>query len=189
MSDIENRIHAAIDWSRCVVGGSDALQKYTRALWAPNDKDVMCATANHGEFLALMGAFVEKLQPIAVVDKILLLTPEMRAAASAGKNGGEERFHESIIATSKITVGDYPVPVQLIGIDSSVHFLGRTDIVTHLNRLTDLPACVSYSVKEGACIFHVPDRGLDALATKTIPATLICAARKKKYEERGYSFV
>jgi hypothetical protein len=124
------------------------------------------------------------------IEKVNLHTSESRAAANrdAWETGRDEKIHDSIVGAITLHVEGVPVPVQLVGFDTSAHFLGRTDIVTHLDRITDLPACVSYSVHEGERVFHVPDRAREPLETKRVSKRAICAARQGKYEARGYTF-
>jgi hypothetical protein len=105
--------------------------------------------------------------------------------------GGEERFHESILATSKVTVPGVPIPVQLVGLDTTSNILGKATLVEHLSLICDLPAAVSYTARHGTKIFHVPEDAKTCIASGRVPENKICpfaAARKKKYQERGYTF-
>ena len=78
-----------------------------------------------------------------------------------------------------------PLPVQLVALDTTAN--GR-DLLTHLTDITDLPACVSYTVCAGQRVFHVPERGFMALRTHWIHAGFTCKARRAKYVARGYDF-
>lgn len=184
----ERRVFQAVDWSRCVIGGSYALRAYTGARdWQPDDVDIMCAAESHSEFREILDAFIAKSGPHTELRAIKLLTEEDRRHAQVA--GREERFHESILGTSTLHVPGVALFVQLVGFQPSTHQHGRGDIVTHLSRITDLPACVSLTARPGEePIFHVPQRALVPLATRRIPVADICAARKTKYERRGYTF-
>ncbi len=183
-------LHDAIDWSRCVVGGSYALQQYTRSTWPVGDIDIVCKCVNQGAFKALVADFERHFpadkRPSLI--KETLVTAGMRYT-NVDPLVRDERFHNSIVATATFSVPEVPVPVQLVALDPSIHRLGDTDVVTHLNRITDLPACVSYTVANGRRIFHVPERGLEALCTKRVTRELVYAARRAKYAARGYTFV
>lgn len=67
------------------------------------------------------------------------------------------------------------------------HPSGETDIVRHLDRITDLPAAVSFIYGPRGRLFHTPERALEAIATKHVVSANICAERKAKYQARGYT--
>ncbi len=188
-------LYRAIDWTKCVIGGSYALKLYSNAKWPVGDIDIMCDVQSAAELLALahglthsMDQRVLKERPSKVsLDKFTVLTPEMRKEAQK-TNGGEERFHESILGTCTLTVPGVPMPVQMVGIDTTSHIYGKLALVDHLDYITDLPAAVQYTVAQDRPLFHVPQRAVDAIASKRIPIATICASRKAKYEARGYEF-
>lgn len=196
-ADIAYPLYRHIDWSRCAVAGSYALQQYERTTWdyPPQDIDIPCKVASTAEFEGLVAQFIERTNslireagaPKARIEKYTIITPEMRLARLK-ELGGEERFHESIIATSTLHVPEVPLPVQLIAIDATSHIYGEVSLLEHLALICDLPASVSYTAKAYKKIFHVPERALDPIECKRIPADKICASRRAKYEQRGYSF-
>jgi hypothetical protein len=184
-------LYRHLDWTRCVIGGSYALKQYTRAEWAAADVDVMCKAQSARELLDMTIALVDSLGEDARITKFTEITPEMRTAHWK-ELGGEERFHESILATSKVSVPGVPIPVQLVGFDTTSNILGKETLVEHLDLVCDLPAAVSYTAKHGRKIFHVPERAKEPIATRRVPENKICpfaAARKAKYAERGYEFI
>jgi hypothetical protein len=181
-------LHNATDRSRCVVGGSYALHQYLGDThWEPNDIDIMCRANSHAEFQALLDRFKGSFAPAQVkVEKVKLLDDAAREQATreADGSGREERFHRSILATSTLAIDGVPRPVQLVGLDVAPQ---RT-LLDHLNGLSDLPACVSYTVSGGARFFHVPERGLQALRTRRINRFAACSARIDMYKQRGFAF-
>jgi hypothetical protein len=198
-----SRLYQHLDWMHCVVGGSYALKQYMRAKWAARDADVMCQVASAKELEEMAFRLVHSLNhggrrigtaeetEDARVDKFTEITPEMRTAHWK-ELGGEERFHESILATSKLTVPGVPIPVQLVGLNTTSHILGKATLVEHLNLICDLPAAVSYTARHGTKIFHVPERAIEPIATRQVPVSKICPfanSRMQKYTERGFTFV
>lgn len=194
-----SRLHALIDWSRCVIMGSFALREYLRAsgappTWLSNDIDIACDVDSHDAFRTEIGRMQDRLKTIdpeakLKIEQIKLLSKEERNQNSrAIVEGREERFHDSIVATSTLRIPSVTLPVQLIALDtaSSNH---RGDIVGHLACITDLPAAVSYRIDSaGQRIFHVPEKALSALATCRVSVHDCCPARIAKYTERGFVF-
>lgn len=191
MEDIATSLYPAVDWSRCLVAGSYALQQYTRdKSWMPGDIDIVCQCDSYAEFDQALEAFAANLGPSAAIIKAKHWTPEARAKEPIE---GEERFHESIIGTSTLKVAGVPLPVQLVGITSAGYHLpgdNHPSILTHMARITDLPAKVTYSVHDQGRqrIFHVPETAIAALMTRRIPRGGTCASRVAKYRARGYTF-
>ncbi len=193
VADPLETIYSAIDWNVCVIGGSGALRRYTNAAWKENDTDVFCSANSASEFIAIVDTFIQQLDqrltvnaPV-VVEKFEVITDEKRREASV-TNGRDERFHDSILATTTLRVPGVSTPVQLVGINTVTNMYGRQSLGEHLNVITDLPAAVQYTARHGEKIFHVPYRALAAIATKRVPVVNICATRKAKYEARGYEF-
>jgi hypothetical protein len=200
VTDVARELWLHVDWTRCAAGGSYALQQYTRDPWPkrnPDDIDIHCQVDTPEELRAMAEAMVASSnrvtytefpeEPSACITKFTVITPEMRTAHWK-ELGGEERFHESIIATAKLQMRYIPLPVQLVGMDTTSNVLGKAPLLEHLALICDLPASVAFTVQNGKKIFHVPERALRSLQTKQVHINNICAARRVKYEERGYSF-
>jgi hypothetical protein len=198
--DIAARLRLAVDWSQCAVMGSYALHQYMQAAhlhdpkqpWFPNDIDVGCNIATHDAFKLHVKRVVDALatnpSTPPVVEKLVLLTDEERSARgiAAAARGDEERFHRSIIATATLRVPGIPVPVQLVGLDTTE---SRGDLEAHLDVVTDVPAAVSYRYTHyGSRIFHVPERAVQAIQTRRVPTRTICSSRMAKYAARGFMF-
>lgn len=186
-------IYRAIDWNKCVIGGSGALRQFTNASWNEADTDIFAEVASASELRTLVDAFMDTMNlrvetPHVVIEKFVELTPDMRRDALQKNGGNNERFHESILATCTLQVPGLAMPVQFVGINTMSHSYGKLSLLDHLNLITDLPAAVQYTAKNGTPLYHVPERALEALRTKRIPSANICASRKTKYEERGYDF-
>lgn len=192
MEDIAAPLYSAMDWSRCLVAGSYALQQYTQATtWQPNDIDVACSCDSHAEFLQLLNQFTAKLAPrAAVVTKIKLRTQTERDASVRNTTGREERYHGSILASAVVQVDHVTLPVNIVGFTPSTPTFGRLPLVDHLGHINDQPASVTYTVSpHGVRLFHLWPGVQDMLDTHQVPAFEICAARRAKYEKRGYEFV
>lgn len=178
----------AIDWTRSVIGGSYALCAFMGADWQPHDVDVMCQVASHADFDALVAQFRERALPLSseVVKHVRMDDATRAAAARDTTSGLDERFHESILGTVTLRFDGLPVPVQLVG----MCVRPPMTLLEHLNETTDLPACVAYTQWPGGPrIFHVPERGLEALRTRTVHRADSCAARMDKYKKRGFTFI
>jgi len=72
---------------------------------------------------------------------------------------------------------------------------GTTNLLSLLDQLTDLPACITYEVTAindsnpmGIKKFFVPKRALESIKTGNIYASLICSKRIEKYRQRGFIF-
>lgn len=197
VTDVARELWRHIDWTRCAVGGSYALQQYTRDPWParpPSDIDIHCQVEDAEELRAIAKALVASSnrdnwvdEPAARITKFTEITREMRIAQYE-ELGGEERFHESILATAKVQMQRVPLPVQLVGMDTDSMPLGKAPLLEHLALICDLPASVAFTVNKGQKIFHVPERALKPLRTKCVHVNNICAARRAKYEARGYAF-
>lgn len=181
MEDVAGPIYHVIDWNRSVVGGSYALQQYTKDTWDPHDIDIMYQCSKYSEFVIELERIQTELGDRMKIKQITLVTDEMRNRDPPGR---EERFHESIIATSTFEVKDVPKPIQLIGIkpERPMHF------VDWLDQITDLPACILYRMDGNRRVFNVPQRCLNAIHTRQISRLDICADRREKYSQRGYRF-
>ncbi len=189
MEDIARPLYQALDWSRTLVGGSYALHQYTRdTAWQPNDIDILIDCTSHADFQTELARVCAA--SACTLEKVKLMTPEERSKAATQRSGPDERFHDSILATSVLRVPGVPLPVQLIGIErtSSNTYGTAPDLLTHLNRITDVPACVSYGWRDQQRIWHLQDRCVEAITTRRVNAWDICAARKDKYTARGYVF-
>ncbi len=188
-ADIAKPLYAALDWNRSYVGGSYALQQYTRNWqWSPGDIDVTVQCRSHEDFVNQVQRVVAALHKDTRIEKLTLYTDEMRRTPVSGR---EERFHEAIAATCTLRVPAIPIPVQLVGIELvSSNAQGMpVDLLAQLNRITDLPACVTYTVRDHERIFQVPERCIEALTTRRVRAWDVCASRRAKYAARGYTFV
>lgn len=182
-----SELRPLFDWTQCVVGGSFALQQYLREPWIPNDIDVMCKCGSVADLEAIISR-VKDGAPNTTVSPVLVITPEIRSAKTK-EDPDYERFHESIIATCKMAIPGIPLPVEVVALNPRLTPIGDASIIEHLNRITDLPACVSYNYyADGTRHFHVPKRALRALERRVIKAFNICASRKAKYAARGFTF-
>lgn len=172
MDVIPASVYEAIDWTRCAIGGSYALQQYTAATtWQPHDIDLACACNTHKEFVTLRDTLLARLGGT-----------ELSA-------GAEEEFHETIVATSTMAVPGLALPLQLVGITTKrTPSLPEEPLHERLARIADLPACVTYTNHGRLRIFHVPDWGREAVHKRVIQGYPTSASRKEKYMARGFKF-
>lgn len=196
MMDAAAPLYPVLDWTRCVVGGSHALQQFTRDVsWMPGDIDIHCALPDMASLLKETDRLVHQL-PGARITKTLEVTDEMRRAPrTPDMPDREEKFHESICGNVTLQVPGVPVPVTLVA--HRLSFFPTLEAL--LDRATDTPACVSYRITTmggergiglDVRMFHSRRGDADYIwKRKPIPVDLICAARKDKYKARGYEFV
>ena len=98
----------------------------------------------------------------------------------------DEKFHESIKGSAKISVPGIEYPIQYVFVQG---LNSNGTVEEQLEEITDLPACVSYKVVNGEKKFIIPEKGKEALMTRIIPSSDICPSRREKYEKRGYHFI
>jgi hypothetical protein len=176
-------IYNSLNWNKSVVAGSYALQQFTGDQWNPNDIDIVVNCKDKNEFKEEVNNFIGELHERTLIAKVIKfnLDPHADPLSSDRQNRRDERFHESIVATCTLDVQTVPKPVQLVGINP----VNRT-LLAHLRDITDVPACVNYTVEDGRRIFHVGEKCAEALFTRKMSGLAICESRKQKYKERGY---
>lgn len=185
MPDVAQPLWGLLDWSRCVVGGSQALHAYERnqslfaPQWTPADVDVHCALASDAEYMEELLRLLSATQG-TLVEPVTLVSNGRPPGTRTSMR--DEVFDRAIRATATIRVPGVPVPVQLIRVET-------TNLIETLDRISDMPACVSYTVRDHERVFHVPTRAMGALRTGQIPWCPMTAERKDKYEKRGYVFL
>ena len=183
---IPKEVYLALNWNKTVVAGSYALKQFTGDNnWEPNDIDVMISCGNKDEFLKEAKAFEEKsgalLTKSAWFDHISYQT-------NAQTQDDDELFHESVLGSRTYKLDNCNLPIQLICLDHTKKEFGSSP-QSILQRTTDIPSCVSYSVSnDGQKMFYVPEKGVEILATKRGSKEDICNSRFLKYLTRGYEF-
>jgi hypothetical protein len=98
----------------------------------------------------------------------------------------DEKFHEAIKASAKVSLPGLVQNVQFVLIRSNT--IGHLSVEEQLNDTSDLPSCVSYKVLNGKKFFTIPEKGREALFTRRVNRKDICPARLEKYQARGYDF-
>lgn len=179
-------VYKSLDWGISTIGGSYALQQFTGDTWEANDVDIFIQCRNPEVFELEVGKFMHRLSndeysPSSAQITKKNLDPHGTPISPDRINGRDERFNESIIATCTLEVKDVPKPVQFVGINT-----GARSLLAHLHDITDVPACVNYTVDDGRRIFHVGEKCRQALFTRQLSGLDICRSRKDKYKERGY---
>lgn len=174
-----------LNWAQTVIGGSYALHQFTGDnQWQPSDVDVFYATDSLESFKTRVAEFVQQNETIPEDPKIIDFTdPVVRA-----NRGCDEDFHDLVKASVTMTVADFPEKqIQFIYLDSQG--TGRTP-ESILAETTDLPSCVCYSVDPhtGNKVFHIPEKGRQALLTRQVPLSEACPSRVEKYAKRGFQF-
>lgn len=175
MADPAAALYRMIDWSKCVIAGSYALWQYDRPSapdWQPADIDVVCEAATTKAF----DEHVERLRKAAGVDTLV---------KTAEYGGGKPPWTMSTVTTATMRVRGIPLPVQLVG----VRVPHGGTLLHHLAQTTDLPASVYYTVPGQNKMFHLSEACAAAIRTRRVPRAGVSAARRAKYEARGYAFV
>lgn len=191
--DLAAPLYPAIDWDRCVIGGSHALWLFSSPVtWTPNNIDIYCSVASRRVFSRALARLVLSLGATVIRD--VRPTAGERLKRTAG-------CHESIIAVATLSVPGVALPVRFHGVERPptvpipVEYSGVENppniwLRQHLAEILDVPACVVYSVRDdGRYVYSYPPEAhpyliLDA----TIPAHLTTAERAEKYTARGYVF-
>lgn len=179
------------------VGGSYALQQYTKAGWEPNDIDIFvnCGTLEKYEnkikfakeafehFKRMVNEFIEKNKKIKIVKEFRDLKQLCEEEEKLDMT--QERFSEHICGT--ITI-EYP------GVDKKIQFVGVFYDKEHiifdvlLERMCDLPSCITYRMDAwNNAIFNVPE-AYKKIINNVISKGKTCSLRMEKYEKRGYKY-
>jgi len=203
--DVARPLYRAIDWSRCIIGGSYALQQYLGDThWQPNDIDIPCAVDSHEDFVKLIETYRVK-QELEPGTKVTLNSMIVSTNAGRGGSSSSEGFDPSVTSTANLTMVkdgvQFPLPIQFVGVKDPrypwwfrlFHLFSkepsqRDKLVEHYSRIADMPACVAY-VATPARTWFVPDFAKSALKTRTIRKHTISADRREKYAARGFTFV
>lgn len=204
-------IYLAIDWERCLIGGSYALKQYLNknsylAQWEPSDVDIFGVYKNFEEFNAECKKFQEKagLELIKEVyndvEKITvhITGPQVELNnnnnSSENKNSNDdfvEDFDYAIIGTKTYVKKDFAQKIQMVGFNAErveKERPGTQSLLELLDKITDLPACICYTVSDDQKIFYVPLRAIEPLKTGMINYSAICSKRIDKYAKRGFQF-
>lgn len=176
-------IYRHIDFQNAVVGGSYALHQFTGdTAWTPNDVDIVTVAENIAAFQAIVQAFA-----VNTGGEIIKFNDFSNGHPhdDVGAARRDEKFHESIRASSKIVVPGIDIEIQFV----YIHGLGpNRPVEIQLEEITDLPSCVSYKVFNGKKFFLIPEKGREALLTRRVPKADICPSRMEKYQSRLYEF-
>lgn len=175
-----DRLHNAINWNCSVVSGSYALHSFTGdKSWQPHDIDIMVACSDTMNFQKEAEQFSRKAGATLIKESWFNdkhIEPD------------QELFHEYVLGSKTYQVPGTELPVQLICLKQHP-VKGLNTPIDILNVTSDVPSCVSYSISNGVRIFHIPEKGREAILTKTVKESEICPSRKAKYQTRGYTFV
>lgn len=178
---IPQKVYNAIDWKRCMIGGSYALKQFENAGWEANDIDVFVAVTrdeDEAKFKEIVSEYVKKTD--SSIHRGFRSTEEARKQKTIDGSWTCEDFHSSIVGT---------IEVDTKGISKKMQFVGfRTyDLLGwhhELISIMDAPACILYTLTGTGKCFIVGDQYTKFKQTGL--GKLICESRRKKYEERGY---
>ena len=181
--DIAAPLYPHIDWARCAIGGSHALQQYMRAKWpaAPvADIDVSCQVSSAEELVQLTLDFLKNADAGGRLQQVNVDRTNPRAT---------EMVDAAIVATADVVTPDVPVPVQFIG----VYVPRGLTLLEQLDRINALPAAVTYTVRPyfGRRLFHLSDHTRAVIAARRVPRGVRLSTseeRRAKYERRGFEF-
>ena len=190
---ITNDFYELLDVGNFLVGGSYALKLYAGAKWEANDIDifVFCGVKNKGfynlydEFEKIVNKVLVKCDRIKIIkdfrDSNLLFEDHEEDEA----NMGGEHFNEQIVGTITIKYPNIDKNIQFVGIYSE-KIETFNDV---LEKITDLPSCVSYISINDKKTFFVPKKYDEMIKKGYIEKSEICSKRLQKYEKRGYIFI
>lgn len=219
-------VYKAIDWNRCLIGGSYALKQYLPdgdilAQWIPSDVDIFGIYDDHNEFDRECLIFQQKanLELLKEVynDAEILDCPELREKikssmvikTSNGNNNNQvnnnnvnnnqansddrfvEDFDHAIIGTKTYIKKGFDQKIQMVGFNKGRirrEKKNANSLLELLEEITDVPACVSYTMKDGKQMFYLPNRATIALQTGAVYYNQICSKRIEKYRNRGFYF-
>lgn len=171
-------LHDCLPWSCSLIGGSFALQQFTRADWVPGNIDVFVATPTEEAFLTRRDLFVRVMQT---------RNPRCMLMLSETRTNPRRFFDASIVATSVLHFNTLSLPVKLWAVavpDTAM------SLASHVVQICDLPACLYYTVDEAhGRTYHVPGHAVDAVLQRRVAATDTTSDRRRTYEARGYTFV
>ncbi len=168
-----------LDWQKTVVGGSHALQQFTGdSNWMPHNIYIFMSSTSKKEYLQAVQRFKDGTSSKIIDSKDFTSS----YGANQISSQRDEKFHEFVHGTTTLHLPSGK-EVQLINL------YGSKSPIEILNQTTDLPSCVSYTVLEnGERIFHVPEKGREALFRREISVKDICQSRQEKYRQRGYTY-
>lgn len=181
--DIAAPIHHAIDWSKCVGVGSYPLQQYMNASWIPDDIDFACKANTPEEFNKIVEKFAQEAGQKGFVQKWAIKPDGLEIKGS--EDYCRDRLGDYFVASCNIKIDGVKQPIQFIGLKAEPN----DDLPSIINKVADLPACISYSMSNGNRIFHVPYRAINVLRTMRVSARDIAFARQEKYRKRGFKIV
>lgn len=174
--------YSYIDFDRSVIGGSYALHKYTRDCnWTPDDVDIMVFASDLDDFRSMVKKFRDDSG-----GRLIKFNDFSHGHPNNHDHDSkrEEFFNECIKASATIIIDGLDHPIQYVYVES----LHNRTLVETLEEITDLPACVNYTVRKGKIYYNVPARAVMPLRTRDIHIDQICPVRREKYEARGYRF-
>ena len=177
--------YQAVNWDKTVIGGSYALHQFTGDTdWGPNDVDIFFATNSMESFKDRVNSFAENTN--STIKKFNDFTVVGNRDEPNAINSRDEKFHELIKGSVTLDTPGFEKEVQFI----YLHDYQDRGPQSILLETTDLPSCVCYTVdlQSGQKIFHIPEKGREALLTRRAPKKEICKSRFEKYAKRGYDF-
>lgn len=181
--DVLKPFYQHMDLSRVVISGSYALNQFTGdKLWEPNDVDILTTARDIDHFRTMVQDFCAQSSGEMVKFNDFAAGHPDR---SPEEDRRDEKFHEAIRASAKVQVPGVPLVLQFVWIQG---LNGDAAAEVQLEKVSDLPSCVSYKVVDGRRFFIVPEKGAEALFTRRVDACDICPARMEKYRKRNYDF-
>ena len=190
---IPNSIYLCIDFTKCLIGGSYALSLYDNSTWDASDIDIYVKIENPPNKTESMKEFKEIVDDFISKSSSTIERDYMSQDEIIKKNEGVkdlfEHFDKQIIGTIILKNIKVPKKIEFIGI-----YCGEDSLKDYLEKITDVPSCISYSIDMSNLTeiqykgllkqFNVPKK----FKRENINSNLICNKRKEKYQERGYTF-
>jgi hypothetical protein len=182
--DIAKPIYHAVDWSKCLAVGSHPLQQYLNASWVPDDIDFACRVNSREEFNQIVEKFVQNANKSGVSESTPVKPCQLDIHGSE-EYSRKERLGDFFVASCNVYAKGVKQPIQFIGLKVEPH----VDLPSVISEIADLPACISYSMRAGIRIFHIPERVIEVLRTRRVSRRDIAFDRQDKYRKRGFKIV
>lgn len=182
----EHRIYKHLDPNKTIVAGSYALKQFTGDLWDFGDIDIVVNVNTITEFQEYINQFCQdtKSECGDIKDFSNLNDFDVNDV----NNIRDEKFHELIKGSCKVNHPSLNKTLQFVWIKDPLDPSRSSQSI--LAETSDLPSCVSYTFDNNTNqkIFHIPEKGREALFWRTTSVSNVCKSRKEKYESRGYYY-
>ncbi|MDC3332843.1 hypothetical protein OAV62_01235 [bacterium] len=165
-------VYSAINWDYSIVGGSHAVQCFTKASWRPNNIDVYIKCVSKEDFEQKVLEFKDRADTCSANYEDADVPP------------GRYEEYGSVVGKQVLIVRGCQLPVHLIGIQCE-----DTRLETFLGKAVEIP-CAFFRVNEtdGEKMYYIPEKSNGILFTRMTQKE-VSPDRASKYIRRGYTFI